>query len=76
MWSVVGVGEMRLPGETQNIRTGGLTMEDEMNTDGAVVSAAFDDAMEMVGCDFIRCLLPFKVQFTYRTRALQFLMRQ
>ncbi|XP_052262541.1 WD repeat-containing protein 90-like isoform X2 [Dreissena polymorpha] len=47
VWSVVGVGEMRLPGETQNVRTGGLTMEDEMNTDGAVVSAAFDDAMEM-----------------------------
>ena len=48
VWSVVGVGEMRLPGETYNVRTGGLTMEDEMNVDGAVVSAAFDEAMDMV----------------------------
>ena len=49
VWSVVGVGEMRLPGEHYNVRTGGLTMEDEMNLDGAVVSAAFDEAMDMVG---------------------------
>ena len=49
IWSVVGVGEMRLPGEHYNVRSGGLTMEDEMNLDGAVVSAAFDEAMDMVG---------------------------
>ena len=48
IWSVVGVGEMRLPGEHYNVRSGGLTMEDEMNLDGAVVSAAFDEAMDMV----------------------------
>ncbi|WAQ96619.1 WDR90-like protein [Mya arenaria] len=47
VWSVVGVGEMRLPGEQYNVRTSGLTMEDEMNTDGAIVSASFDDAMDM-----------------------------
>jgi len=49
IWSVVGVSEMRLPGERQAPRGGGLTMEDEMNTDGAIVSAAFDDAIDMVG---------------------------
>lgn len=48
VWSVVGVGEMKLPGENYNVRTGGLTMEDEMNLDGAIISAAFDEAMDMV----------------------------
>ena len=48
IWSVVGVGEMRLPGENYNVRSGGLTMEDEMNLDGAIVSATFDEAMDMV----------------------------
>lgn len=52
VWSVVGVGEMKLPGENYNVRTGGLTMEDEMNLDGAVVSAMFDEAMDMVS-DFL-----------------------
>ncbi|XP_069124737.1 WD repeat-containing protein 90-like isoform X4 [Argopecten irradians] len=47
MWSVVGVGEMRLPGEHNNMRGGGLTMEDEMNVDGEVVSLAFDEALDM-----------------------------
>ena len=27
---------------------GGLTMEDEINVDGQVVSAAFDDTLDMV----------------------------
>ena len=48
IWSVVGVGEMRLPGENYNVRSGGLTMEDEMNLDGAIISATFDEAMDMV----------------------------
>ena len=48
IWSVVGVGEMRLPGENYNVRSVGLTMEDEMNLDGAIVSATFDEAMDMV----------------------------
>ena len=48
MWTVVGVGEMRLPGEQDCVRQGGLTMEDEMTLDGAVVSAAFDDTLDMV----------------------------
>ena len=48
IWSVVGVGEMRLPGDNANIRSGGLTMEDEMTLDGGIVAAAFDEAMDMV----------------------------
>lgn len=48
IWSVVGVGEMRLPGDHGNMRSGGLTMEDEMNLDGAITAAAFDEAMDMV----------------------------
>ena len=56
VWSIVGVGEMKLPGEQYNVRTGGLTMEDEMNLDGAVVSAAFDEGMDMVShIEFHRC---------------------
>ncbi|KAJ8318923.1 hypothetical protein KUTeg_004014 [Tegillarca granosa] len=47
IWSIVGVGEMKLPGEHQNMRTGGLVMEDEMNLDGAVVVAAFDESLDM-----------------------------
>ena len=53
IWSVVGVGEMRLPGEHCNVRSGGLTMEDEMNLDGAIIAAAFDEAMDMVGSVFL-----------------------
>ena len=45
---MVGVGEMRLPGDHGNIRSGGLTMEDEMTLDGGIVAAAFDEAMDMV----------------------------
>ena len=48
MWSVVGVGELRLPGENNAMRSGGLTMEDEMNLDGPITVAAFDDTMDMV----------------------------
>ena len=48
IWSVVGVGEMRLPGDHGNIRSGGLTMEDEMTLDGGIVAAAFDEVMDMV----------------------------
>ena len=50
LWSTVGVGEMRLPGENNGVRVGGLTMEDEMNLDGAVCSVSFDDSLEMVNC--------------------------
>lgn len=56
VWSVVGVGEMKLPGEHYNVRTGGLTMEDEMNVDGAIVAAAFDEALDMVILDFLLLL--------------------
>ena len=38
---------MKLPGEQYNTRTWGFTTEDEMNINGAVVSAAFDEAMAM-----------------------------
>ncbi|XP_041363253.1 WD repeat-containing protein 90-like isoform X2 [Gigantopelta aegis] len=47
LWSTVGVGEMRLPGENNSIRVGGLTMEDEMTLDGAICSVSFDDCLEM-----------------------------
>ena len=47
LWSVVGVGELKLPGESNALRRGGLTMEDEMNLDGCIVSASFDDTLDM-----------------------------
>lgn len=47
LWSVIGVGELRLPGDNNNMRTGGLTMEDEMNLDGPITVAVFDDTMDM-----------------------------
>ena len=47
LWSTVGVGELKLPGEHHSMRRGGLTMEDEMALDGAVVSAAFDETLDM-----------------------------
>ncbi|XP_068672849.1 WD repeat-containing protein 90-like isoform X2 [Montipora foliosa] len=47
LWSVVGVSEMRLPGETAaRLSNNGLVMEDELVLDGAIISAAFDDALE------------------------------
>ena len=48
LWSVVGVAEMKLPGDNNNMRRDGLTMEDEMNLDGMIVSASFDEPLEMV----------------------------
>jgi hypothetical protein len=52
MWSVVGVEEMRLPGQSNSLSRQGLTMDDEMNLDGAIVSAAFDDTMDLVCIGF------------------------
>ena len=49
LWSAVGVAELKLPGEHNSMRQGGLTMEDEMILDGAVVCAAFDETLDMVG---------------------------
>ena len=49
MWSVVGVEDMRLPGRNNTLASQGLTMDDEMNLDGVIVSAAFDDTMDLVG---------------------------
>ena len=40
---------MKLPGDNNNMRSGGLTIEDEMNLDGMIVSASFDEPLEMVG---------------------------
>ena len=51
LWSVAGVAELRLPGDdgqASYAADGALTMEDEMKLDGAVVSAAFDDSLDMV----------------------------
>ena len=39
---------MRLPGELNMMRSQGLAMEDEMNLDGAITAAAFDDTLDMV----------------------------
>ncbi|CAH3162897.1 unnamed protein product [Porites lobata] len=46
LWSVVGVSEMRLPGESTRLSSNGLVMEDEMTLDGAITSASFDEALE------------------------------
>ena len=71
IWSVVGVGEMRLPGENYNVRSGGLTMEDEMNLDGAIVSATFDEAMDMVSLAlFMAVPLSYRTSVRYLARHL------
>ncbi|RMX43573.1 hypothetical protein pdam_00010827, partial [Pocillopora damicornis] len=46
LWSVVGVSEMRLPGDATRLSSNGLVMEDEMTLDGAIISASFDEALE------------------------------
>ncbi|EDO36826.1 predicted protein, partial [Nematostella vectensis] len=60
LWSVVGVAEMRLPGENNRLfnetvcvstlcfrlSSDSLTMEDEMVLDGAIISTSFDDVLE------------------------------
>lgn len=48
LWSVVGVSEMRLPGDATRLSSNGLVMEDEMTLDGAIISASFDEALETV----------------------------
>mgnify|MGYP001553295395 CR=1 FL=1 len=48
MWSVVGISEMKEPNEHTLVNTGGLTMEDELNLDGAITCACFDDTLDMV----------------------------
>lgn len=47
MWSLTGVRDMR-SGDSSSMPCGGLTMEDEMNLEGSVVAAAFDEALDMV----------------------------
>lgn len=47
MWSLTGVRDMR-SGDSPSMPCGGLTMEDEMNLEGSVVAAAFDEALDMV----------------------------
>ena len=53
LWSTAGVGELRIPGSQSGTSQAGLTMEDEMMLDGAVVASAFDDTMDMVLFKFI-----------------------
>lgn len=48
LWSAVGVSEMKLPGQHNNMRTGGLTIDDEMILDGAITAGCFDDTLDMV----------------------------
>ncbi|XP_071815143.1 WD repeat-containing protein 90-like isoform X2 [Apostichopus japonicus] len=48
LWSVYGVGEMRLlPGTHQRVDGQGLVMEDEMTLDGAITAAEFDDILDV-----------------------------
>ncbi|XP_064636675.1 WD repeat-containing protein 90-like [Lineus longissimus] len=49
IWTVTGICEMKLPGGSgsQAVRKGGLTMEDEMNLDGAITSMAFDETLDL-----------------------------
>lgn len=44
LWSVAGIPDMREQGTLSK----GLTIEDEMVLGGALVSAAFDETMDMV----------------------------
>lgn len=48
LWSVVGIGEMKMPSDSNALHSQGLTMEDEMNLDGLITSASFDDTMDVV----------------------------
>ena len=52
LWGVCNVGELK-QSDTQAFGSEGLTMEDEMNVDGAIVSAAFDDTLDMVSEEMI-----------------------
>lgn len=47
MWTLTGVSSMR-SADNPSMPIGGLTMEDEMNLDGSVVAAAFDESLDMV----------------------------
>ncbi|XP_022092508.1 WD repeat-containing protein 90-like isoform X1 [Acanthaster planci] len=48
LWSVYGVGELRLAAGVSNGHVGqGLVMEDEMSLDGTVTAAEFDDTMDI-----------------------------
>lgn len=47
LWSVVGIGEMKMPSDSRALHSQGLTMEDEMNLDGLITSASFDDTMDV-----------------------------
>lgn len=56
LWAVDSVGQLRQPGGAGRASAGmGLTMEDEMTLDGAVVSLRFDDNLEMVCWGFPSC---------------------
>ena len=48
LWSAVGISEMRLPGDHHNLRSGGLTIDDEMTLDGVITAGCFDDTLDMV----------------------------
>ena len=51
LWAVDGVGHLKKPGGAGRSSAGiGLTMEDEMTLDGAIISVRFDDNLEMVCC--------------------------
>ena len=49
LWSTVAVGESRFATASKSAHLPGLTLDDEMTLDGMMVSAAFDDTLDMVG---------------------------
>jgi hypothetical protein len=72
MWTLAGVGDMRT-GDNPSMPVGGLTMEDEMNLDGSVVAAAFDESLDMVSLFNVNffactCLYISYVRFVYHTQ--------
>lgn len=48
IWSTMSVSDQLHSDEMATRAASGLTMEDEMNLDGAITSAAFDETMDMV----------------------------
>ncbi|XP_072042911.1 WD repeat-containing protein 90-like [Amphiura filiformis] len=47
LWSVYGVGELRLAAVGTSVPGKGLVMEDEMLLDGSIIAAEFDDTLDI-----------------------------
>lgn len=70
LWAVDSVELLRQPRQaSQPPVTAGLTMEDEMTLDGGVVSAHFDENLEMVsGCGHCGMLVLWGEKSCYATK--------